>query len=65
MEKGETLVRITKSFTKNMGNYESARIECGMERIVPNSELEFTKQQISAEIDDFINSEFEELCGSK
>ena len=59
MEKGETLVRVVKSFTKNLGNYESARL--GMERIVEDSKIEFTKQQLSAEIDEFINSEITDL----
>ena len=61
MEKGETLVRVVKSFTKNLGNYESARIELGMERIVEASKIEFTKQQLSAEIEEFINSEITDL----
>ena len=33
MERGEIAVRITKSLTKNLGNYNSARIEYSMEKV--------------------------------
>ena len=34
MNKGEKLIRLVKSQTINMGNYESAKVECGFEVVV-------------------------------
>lgn len=61
MEKGEVLVRVTKSFTKNLGNYNSARIEYGLEKIVDEA-IEFkTTQELSAKIDDYLEEELRTL----
>lgn len=61
MEKGEVLVRVTKSFTKNLGNYNSARIEYGLEKIV-DEVLEFkTTQELSVKIDDYLEEEIRVL----
>ncbi len=64
MEKGEILIRVTKSFMKNLGNYESARIEYGMEKIVDLEEEEIATQELSCKVDDFLNSELTELANS-
>lgn len=63
MEKGEVLIRMTKSVTKNMGNYESARIEYGMEKVVDLKDKAIELQKMSVEIDDFLNEELEGLMG--
>lgn len=61
MEKGEVLVRVTKSFTKNLGNYNSARVEYGLEKIVDEA-LEYkTTQELSVKIDDFLADELKTL----
>lgn len=61
MEKGEVLVRVFKSFTKNLGNYNSAKTEYGLEKIV-NEEDEFkTTQELSVKIDDFLEEELRSL----
>ncbi len=64
MEKGEVLVRVTKSFTKNLGNYNSARVEYGLEKIVDEA-LEFkTTQELGVKIDDFLEEELRTLVES-
>lgn len=61
MERGEVLVRVTKSFTKNLGNYESARVEYGIEKIVDES-MEFAAtQELSGKIDDYLEEELRTL----
>lgn len=64
MEKGEVLIRMSKSITKNMGNYESARIEYGLEKIVNEKDKVMEVQKMSVEIDDFLNEELEGLMGA-
>ena len=61
MEKGEVLVRVTKSFTKNLGNYNSARIEYGIEKVVDAKEEEQTTQELSIKVDDFLQDELNTL----
>lgn len=61
MERGEIAVRITKSLTKNLGNYNSARIEYSMEKIVPEKEEANTVQELSNKIDAYVEDEFAEL----
>ena len=64
MEKGEVLVRVIKSFTKNLGNYNSARVEYGLEKIVDEA-LEFkTTQELGVKIDDFLEEELRTLVES-
>lgn len=64
MEKGEVLIRMSKSVTKNMGNYESAKIEFGMEKIVDLKDKQVEIQKMSVEIDDFLNEELDSLLGA-
>lgn len=61
MEQGEIAVRITKSLTKNLGNYNSARIEYSMEKVVPGYEEASTVQELSNKIDAYLEDEFAEL----
>lgn len=61
MERGEIAVRITKSLTKNLGNYNSARIEYSMEKVVPEKEEASTIQELSNKIDAYLDDEFAEL----
>ena len=61
MEQGEIAVRITKSLTKNLGNYNSARIEYSMEKVVPEKEEASTVQELSNKIDAYLEDEFAEL----
>ena len=61
MERGEIAVRITKSLTKNLGNYNSARIEYSMEKVVPEKEETSTVQELSNKIDAYLEDEFAEL----
>lgn len=64
MEKGEVLVRVTKSVTKNLGNYESARIEYGLEKIVDEVDEFKTTQEFSVKIDDFLEEELRVLAST-
>ena len=64
MEKNEVLVRVTKSVTKNLGNYESARIEYGLEKIVDDVDEFKTTQELSVKIDDFLEEELRVLANS-
>lgn len=64
MEKNEVLVRVTKSVTKNLGNYESARIEYGLEKIVDITDEFKTTQELSVKIDDFLEEELRVLANS-
>lgn len=52
---------MSKSVTKNMGNYESARIEYGLEKVVDIEDKELEVERMSLEIDDFLNKELEGL----
>ena len=61
MECGEIAIRITKSLTKNLGNYNSARIEYSMEKVVPEKEEASTVQELSNKIDAYLEDEFAEL----
>lgn len=61
MERGEIAVRITKSLTKNLGNYNSARIEYSMEKVVPDKEEASTIQELSNKIDAYLEDEFADL----
>lgn len=61
MEQGEIAVRITKSLTKNLGNYNSARIEYSMEKVVPDKEEAITIQELSNKIDAYLEDEFADL----
>lgn len=64
MEKGEVLVRVTKSFTKNLGNYNSARVEYGLEKIVDEALEIKTTQELGVKIDDFLEEELRTLVES-
>ena len=61
MERGEIAVRITKSLTKNLGNYNSARIEYSMEKVVPDKEEAITIHELSNKIDAYLEDEFADL----
>lgn len=64
MNKGEILIRVTKSLTRNMGNYNSARIEYGMEKVVDLADEEKTIQELKLKIDEYLNEELEELVAT-
>lgn len=64
MNKGEILIRVTKSLTRNMGNYNSARIEYGMEKVVDLADEEKTIQELKIKIDEYLNEELEELVAT-
>lgn len=61
MEQGEVLVKITKSLTRNLGNYNSARIEFGMEKVVSQELEKETIRELSVKIDAFLEDEFNDL----
>ena len=54
-------VGMCKSITKNMGNYESARIEYWLEKECEESEQERVTQELSITIDDYLKEELESL----
>ena len=54
-------VGMCKSVTKNMGNYESARIEYWLEKECEESEQERVTQELSVAVDDYLQSELNEL----
>ena len=54
-------VGICKSVTKNMGNYESAKIEYWLEKEGEESEQERVTQELSVAVDDYLQSELNEL----
>lgn len=54
-------VGISKSVTKNMGNYESAKIEYWLEKECEESEQERVTQELSVAVDDYLQSELNEL----
>ena len=54
-------VGISKSVTKNMGNYESAKIEYGIEKESAESEQERVTQELSVAVDDYLQSELNDL----
>ena len=54
-------VGISKSVTKNMGNYESAKIEYWLEKECEESEQERVTQELSIAVDDYLQSELNEL----
>ena len=55
-------VGICKSVTKNMGNYESAKIEYWIEKECEESEQGRVTQEISLAIDDYLQGELDELA---
>ena len=55
-------VGICKSITKNMGNYESAKIEYWIEKECEESEQGRVTQEISLAIDDYLQGELDELA---
>lgn len=61
MNRGEVLIRVTKSFTKNMGNYNSARVEYGIEKIVDAEDEERATQELSIKVDDYLEAEMATL----
>lgn len=61
MNKGEKLIRLVKSQTINMGNYESAKVECGFEVVVDEKDAERELQKLSLEIDNVLEEEFKGL----
>lgn len=63
MNKGERLIRLVKSQTVNMGNYESARVECGFETIVDEKDWKKEIQRLSIQIDNVLEEEFKGLQG--
>ena len=54
-------VGISKSVTKNMGNYESAKIEYWLEKECEESEQQRVTQELSVAIDDYLQSELNDL----
>lgn len=54
-------VGISKSVTKNMGNYESAKIEYWLEKECEESEQERVTQELSVAVDDYLQSELNDL----
>ena len=54
-------VGISKSVTKNMGNYESAKIEYWLEKECEDSEQERVTQELSVAVDDYLQSELNDL----
>ena len=54
-------VGICKSVTKNMGNDESAKIEYWLEKECKESEQERVTQELSIAVDDYLQSELNEL----
>ena len=54
-------VGMCKSITKNMGNYESAKIEYWLEKECEESEQERVTQELSVAADDYLQSELNEL----
>ena len=54
-------VGISKSVTKNMGNYESAKIESWLEKECEESEQERVTQELSVAVDDYLQSELNDL----
>ena len=54
-------VGICKSVTKNMGNYESAKSEYWLEKECEESEQERVTQELSVAVDDYLQSELNEL----
>ena len=54
-------VGICKSVTKNMGNYESAKIEYWLEKECEEREQERVTQELSVAVDDYLQSELNEL----
>lgn len=54
-------VGISKSVTKNMGNYESAKIEYWLEKECEESEQERVTQELSVAVDDYLQSELNAL----
>ena len=64
MERNEILIKITKSVTKNLGNYNSARIEYGMEKIVDACDEVSAVEELRMKIDAYLEDEFAELAES-
>ena len=54
-------VGISKSVTKNIGNYESAKIEYWLEKECEESEQERVTQELSVTVDDYLQSELNDL----
>lgn len=54
-------VGISKSVTKNMGNYESAKVEYWLEKECEESEQERVTQELSVAVDDYLQSELNDL----
>ena len=54
-------VGISKSVTKNMGNYENAKIEYWLEKECEESEQERVTQELSVAVDDYLQSELNDL----
>ena len=54
-------VGISKSVTKNMGNYESAKVEYWLEKECEESEQERVTQELSVAADDYLQSELNDL----
>ena len=54
-------VGICKSVTKNMGNYESAKIEYWLEKECEESEQGRVTQELSVVVDDYLQSELNDL----
>ena len=54
-------VGISKSVTKSMGKYESAKIEYWLEKECEESEQERVTQELSVAVDDYLQSELNDL----
>ena len=56
---GERLVGMSKGYTINLGNYESAKIDCWMSRVVPDEDT--AAMDALAEISDQIDEHLQYL----
>lgn len=55
-------VRVTKSFTRNLGNFESARVEYGMTVSVDADDVvDEVKAKLSAKVEKWITEDINEI----
>lgn len=60
---GTSVVGLSKGATINLGDYESARIDCWISTVVPDSEVSEAISDISQEIDEILIAEAELIAG--
>ena len=60
-------VGLSKGMTINMGDYQSARVDLWMERVVPDNDRDVEKaiMEMSESIDGYLAEEIEDLRNSK